>query len=208
MRAWPKLDHQTWRETARTLHLWTQIIGKVRLAATSWLNHSWHAPLYVTARGLAVHAAPMGAQALDMEFDFIAQRLTFRSSGGEEAAIALEAQTVARFFERVMATLARLGAEVRFGLTPNEIADAVPFPHDHAERAYNPEAALRFWRALVQAHRVFTLFRTGFVGKASPPHFFWGSFDLAVTLLGSARARPPRRRPEPAGRGHARSLLA
>ncbi len=190
METWPRLDYAAWRETALTLQLWFQIVGKVRLALTPWVNHSWHVPLYVTARGLDTSPIPVGTEILDGEFDFIAQRLVFRTSYGGEAIVALEPQTVATFYQAVLAALADLGVDVTISQIPSEMADPIPFPNDESHAAYDGGAAHRFWRALVQADRIFKLFRSGFVGKVSPVHFFWGSFDLAVTRF-SGRAAPP-----------------
>src|SRR4051794_33179469 len=187
---WPALPYAGWRDTAATLQLWTQIVGKVRLALTPWLNHSWQVPLYVTARGLGTQAIPAGREVLDIEFDFIAHRLVARTTRGDERTIALEPQTVAEFHKRMMALLADLGVAVTINRVPNELPDPIPFAEDRIHAAYDPDAAHRFWRALVQADRVLKLFRSGFLGKASPVHFFWGSFDLAVTRFSGRRAPP------------------
>ena len=188
MSAWPELAYTTWRDTAATLQLWTQIVGKVRLSLTPWLNHGWHVPLYVTARGLGTSAIPAGTELIDIEFDLVDQRLVCRTSTGAQHAFALEPQTVADFYRRVMAMLADLDVVVSINPVPNEIADPIRFPEDVVHAAYDADAAHRFWRVLVQADSVFKLFRTGFVGKASPVHFFWGSFDLAVTRFSGRRA--------------------
>jgi hypothetical protein len=187
---WPRLDYPGWRDTAATLQLWTQIVGKMRLALTPWLNHGWQVPLYVSARGLVTSIIPAGAQAIDMEFDFIDHRLACRSSHGSIEAIALRPKSVAQFYDEVMAAMAALGVDVTIHVVPNEVADPLPFPQDHVHASYDPDAARRFWHALVQADRVFKLFRSGFLGKASPVHLFWGSFDLAVTRF-SGREAPP-----------------
>lgn len=186
---WPALPYGEWRETYRTLHLWTQIVGKVRLAQAPWLNHSWQTPLYVTARGLTTSAIPVGARTLDLEFDFIDGLLRLRTDG-PAAELPLEPMSVAAFHEQVMATLGELGTPVDIHGAPNELPEAVPFREDRAPRAYDPEQARRFFRALLQADRVMKIFRTGFLGKASPVHFFWGSFDLAVTRFSGRRAPP------------------
>jgi hypothetical protein len=187
---WPSLSYPAWRDTATTLHLWTQIVGKVRLALTPWVNHSWQVPLYVTARGLGTSAVPAGREIFEMELDFMAHRLIVRGSWGAERTIALVPQTVADFYRRVAGLLHEMGVAVRIGETPNEIANPVPFPRDRVHASYEPAAAHAFWRVLIQADRIFKLFRSGFVGKASPVHFFWGSFDLAVTRF-SGRPAPP-----------------
>jgi Family of unknown function (DUF5996) len=186
---WPALSHPAWRDTATTLHLWTQIVGKVRLALTPWINHSWQVPLYVTARGLGSSPIPTGREIFETEFDFIAHRLIVRASWGAERTIPLEPQAVSDFYRRVVDLMDDMGIEVRIGEIPNEIANPVPFPQDRIHAAYDAGAAHDFWRVLVQADRLFKLFRSGFLGKASPVHFFWGSFDLAVTRF-SGRPAP------------------
>jgi len=187
--AWPALPYAEWCETAVTLQLWTQIVGKIRLSFTPWLNHGWHVPLYVTARGLGTSPISVGGEILEIEFDFIAHRLVCHTSLGEERTLALEPRTVADFYHRLRALLAELGITVAINLHPNEIADPIPFPEDTRHASYDADAAHRFWRVLVQVDRVFKQFRSGFLGKASPIHFFWGSFDLAVTRF-SGRAAP------------------
>lgn len=187
---WPALSYPAWRDTAVTLHLWTQIVGKVRLALTPWVNHSWQVPLYVTARGLGTSPIPCGREIFEMEFDFIAHRLGVRASWGAERSIPLEPQAVGDFYRRIVDLLEEMGIAVRIGEMPNEIPSAVPFPRDRLHASYDAGAAHDFWRALVQADRLLKLFRSGFLGKASPVHFFWGSFDLAVTRF-SGRAAPP-----------------
>ena len=186
---WPDLPYAAWRDTAATLQLWTQIVGKVRLKLTPWLNHGWHVPLYVTARGLATSPIPVGREILEIEFDFIAHRLVARTSRGEEHALPLQSQTVADFYRGVLDLLNGLGVTVAINTSPNEVPNPIPFPQDRTHAAYDADAAHRFWRALLQADRVFKLFRSGFLGKASPVHFFWGSFDLAVTRF-SGRTAP------------------
>jgi hypothetical protein len=188
MGAWPELDYPAWRDTAATLQLWTQIVGKVRLAATPWLNHGWQVALYVTARGLGTSPIPVGGELLEIEFDLVDHRLAFRTSIGARRDFALEAMTVADFYARVMATLADLDMLISIDTMPNEVADPIPFPDDRTHASYDAGAAHRFWRALVQVDRVLKLFRTGFLGKASPVHFFWGSFDLAVTRFSGRKA--------------------
>jgi hypothetical protein len=186
---WPELPYPAWRDTAATLQLWTQIVGKVRLALTPWVNHGWHVPLYVTARGLGTSPIPAGAEILEVEFDFIGHRLLARTSGGEEGTLPLKPQAVADFYRAVMDLLHGMGVAVAINETPNEVPDPIRFPLDRTHAAYDTAAAHRFWRALVRADRVFKLFRTGFLGKASPVHFFWGSFELAVTRF-SGRPAP------------------
>jgi hypothetical protein len=185
---WPELSYPAWRDTAATLHLWTQIVGKVRLALTPWLNHSWQVPLYVTARGLGTSPIPLGSEVFEMELDFVAHRLSVRTSSGVERMIALEPQAVADFHHRVIDLLAGMGIAVRIVEMPNEIANAIPFSQDRSHTSYDASAAHTFWRVLIQADRIFKLFRSSFLGKASPVHFFWGSFDLAVTRFSGRRA--------------------
>ena len=187
---WPALPYADWRDTAITLQLWMQIVGKIRLSLTPWLNHGWHVPLYVTARGLGTSPIPVGGEVLEIEFDFIAHRLACRTSLGEERALTLVPMTVADFYDRLLALLAELGIKVAINPIPNEMADPIPFPTDKTHASYDAAAAHCFWRALLQVDRVFKLFRTGFLGKASPVHFFWGSFDFAVTRF-SGRTAPP-----------------
>lgn len=187
---WPELRWADWRDTAITLQLWTQIVGKIRLSLTPWLNHGWQVPLYVSARGLTTSPIPAGHELLEIEFDFIAHRLICRTSEGRQCELALEPRSVADFHDRLLELLADLGVAVRIHGMPNEVPDPIPFARDESHKSYDADAAHRFWRALVQVDRVFKLFRSGFIGKASPVHFFWGSFDLAVTRF-SGRAAPP-----------------
>ena len=190
MEPWPDLPYDSWKETCATLHLWTQVIGKIRLARSPWLNHSWHVPLYVTARGLTTSAIPYAPRTFDIEFDFVDHVLLLRSSDGATRELPLHPRTVADFYRTVMEVLEDMALPVIIDRVPNEIADAIPFDRDVAHSAYDPDSAQRFWRLLVQADRVFSQFRTAFLGKCSPVHFFWGSFDLAVTRF-SGRPAPP-----------------
>ncbi len=186
---WPDLPYPVWRQTAATLQLWTQIVGKIRLSLTPWLNHSWQVPLYVAARGLCTSPIPIGNEILDIEFDFIGSRLVARTSRGEERAFPLEAQTVADFYRRMVDLLSGIGVAATINESPNEVPNPIRFSRDRTHATYDAAAAHQFWRALIQVDRIFKLFRTGFLGKASPVHFFWGSFDLAVTRF-SGRAAP------------------
>jgi hypothetical protein len=186
---WPELPYTKWRDTAATLQLWTQVVGKVRLALTPWVNHSWHVPLYVTTRGLGTSPIPLGTENLEIEFDFVAHRLVLRSSCGDEQVIALAPQPVAEFYQRVIQALRSLGAEIIINEIPSEITEPIPFSADYSHRSYDPVAAHAFWRTLGRVDRVFKYFRSGFLGKSSPVHFFWGSFDLAVTRF-SGRLAP------------------
>jgi hypothetical protein len=187
---WPDLSYPAWRETLASLHLRTQIVGKVRLSLTPWVNHSWQVPLYVSARGLTTSTMPVGRELLELEFDFVSQRLVGRSSRGEERSFALVRETVAEFYARVRELLAELHCAVSINKRPSELPEPIPFPEDRTHAAYDAEAAHRFWRALVRIDPVLRLFRSGFIGKVSPVHFFWGSFDLAVTRFSGRRAPP------------------
>src|SRR5216117_3916762 len=165
---WPDLPYAEWRETAATLQLWTQIVGKVRLTLTPWLNHGWQVPLYVTARGLGTSPIPAGSEILEIEFDFIGHRLIARTSRGEKRELPLKPQTVADFHRCVIDLLKGIGVSVTIHEMPNEVPNPIRFSQDRTHDSYDPAAAHSFWRALVQADRVLKLFRTGFLGKASP----------------------------------------
>jgi hypothetical protein len=188
--AWPELPYAAWKDTCATLHLWTQVVGKIRLAQTPWLNHSWHVPLYVTPRGLTTSSIPYDGRAFEIAFDFIAHLLDVTTSDGTRRQIALRPQAVADFHASVLSTLDDLGIRVSITELPSEIPQAVRFSRDRVHAAYDAEYAHRFWRVLLQVDRLFKQFRTGFIGKSSPVHFFWGSFDLAVTRF-SGRSAPP-----------------
>jgi hypothetical protein len=188
--AWPELDYEAWSETRATLQLWTQIVGKVRLVQTPWLNHSWHVPLYLTAKGLTTSPIPYGSRAFEIQFDFIAHVLEIDVSDGTGRRLALKPQSVADFYAAVMAALADLGIAVAINEHPCEIAGAIDFSRDRIHGAYDADYAQRFWRVLLQADRLLKQFRTGFIGKSSPVHFFWGSFDLAVSRFSGRRAPP------------------
>src|SRR5258707_8827175 len=185
---WPELSYADWRDTALTLQLWTQIVGKIRLALTPWLNHSWQVPLYVTARGLGTSPIPAGDETLEIEFDFIAHRLVARTSAGTQESLALAPRSVADFYAATMAMMQRLGVAVSIVEMPSEFPNPIPFSQDNSHASYDAEAAQRFWRVLLRTDRVFKHFRTGFLGKVSPVHFFWGSFDLAVTRFSGRKA--------------------
>jgi Family of unknown function (DUF5996) len=186
---WPALPLEEWSGTCATLHLWTQIAGKIRLTLSPWMNHGWHVTLYVTARGLSTSPIPHGTRTFELEFDFTAEELVVRTSDGGTGHIPLRAQSVAAFYRLVMAALDELGLHVKIHTRPNEVADPVRFDEDERPRTYDPEHARRFWRVLVQADRVFKAFRGRFIGKVSPVHFFWGAPDLAVTRF-SGRPAP------------------
>jgi hypothetical protein len=185
---WPSLPFAEWRDTAATLHMWTQVVGKIRLAQMPLVNHWWQVPFYVTSRGLTTSPIPYRARTFQIDFDFIAHRLTVATSDGTTGGFALRPATVADFYGEVMHGLKALGIDVPIWTTPVEIPSPIPFERDREHGAYDPDYANRFWRALVQADRVFTAFRARFLGKASPVHFFWGSFDLAVTRFSGRRA--------------------
>jgi hypothetical protein len=187
--SWPPLPLEGWSETYATLHLWTQIVGKIRLSLSPWVNHCWQCTLYVTARGLGTSPIPHGKGTFELDFDFVDDALVVRKSDGATGRVPLEAQTVASFYRRVMSELESLGLPVKIRKRPNEVADPVRFDEDERPRSYDAEAARRFWRVLVQADRVFRVFRGRFLGKASPVHFFWGAPDLAVTRF-SGRVAP------------------
>ena len=186
--AWPELPYTAWKDTYATLHLWTQIAGKIRLARTPWLNHSWHVVLYVSARGLTTSPIPFGDRSFQLDFDFLDHVLRASVSDGGQKEIALFPRSVADFYADLMRSLAELGIEVRINELPNEIPDAIRFSEDHVHASYDRDYAERHWRVLLQVNRVLHAFRTSFIGKCSPVHFFWGSFDLAVTRFSGRRA--------------------
>jgi hypothetical protein len=186
---WPELPYAAWKDSYATLHLWTQIVGKVRLALTPWLNHSWHVTLYVTTRGLSTGPMPVEGRDLEIEFDFLDHVLWLRTSDGHFRQIMLRPVSVAEFYGEVMHALAALGVAVRINEMPSEIPDAIPFSADRTHAAYDADYANRHFRVLLATQRVFAHFRTAFLGKVSPVHFFWGSFDLAVTRF-SGRPAP------------------
>jgi len=186
--SWPDLPYGAWKKTCATLQLWTQIVGKVRVALAPWLNHSWHVTFEVTARGLATPLIHAGGVGLQFEFDFLEHALWLRASDGQIRRLGLQPMPVADFYARLVALLSELGVGVGIDGMPNEIPGAIPFREDRIHAAYDPEFARRFWRVLLASHEVLSRFRTGFLGKASPVHFFWGSFDLAVTRFSGRRA--------------------
>jgi len=187
--AWPSLPLEEWRDTYATLHMWTQVIGKIRLAQAPLINHWWEVPLYVTCRGLTTSPIPHGTRTFQIDFDFIDHRLIIQTSDGAMESLLLQPMSVATFYARVMGRMQALGLPVRIWTMPVEVPNPVPFEADQQHASYVPEQAHRFWGILVQADRVFTAFRARFIGKVSPVHFFWGSFDLAVTRF-SGRAAP------------------
>jgi hypothetical protein len=186
--SWPELPTAAWRDTYATLHLFTQVIGKVRLARAPWLNHSWQVALYVTAHGLTTSPIPDGVRTFQIDFDFIDHTLRISTSDGATRRLELAGQSVAKFYTAVTAALAELGIHVPIDDMPNELPDPIRFSDDNQHASYDPNAVQRFLQILVSVDRVFKQFRTGFLGKASPVHFFWGSFDLAVTRFSGRRA--------------------
>jgi hypothetical protein len=188
MEVWPSLPLAEWQETKDTLHMWTQVVGKVRLAQTPLVNHWWNVPLYVTARGLTTSAMPYVDRDFEITFDFIAHRLLIDCSDGSSRELALKPCSVADFYGEVMGALKDLGLEVKIWTMPVEVEGPIRFEDDTRHASYDAEYANRFWRILVQAEKIMTAFRSRFIGKVSPVHFFWGSFDLAVTRFNGRRA--------------------
>jgi hypothetical protein len=185
---WPSLPLEEWKDTYATLHMWTQIVGKIRLVNSPPVNHWWQVPLYVSARGLTTTAIPHGTRNFEIEFDFIEHQLVIRTSEGETRTLQLAPRSVADFYHELMATLDALRLAVKIRAIPDELPNPVPFADDHEHASYDPEYANRLWRILAQTDRVFKEFRARFIGKVSPVHFFWGSFDLAVTRFSGRRA--------------------
>jgi hypothetical protein len=186
---WPDLTLSAWAETRDALHMWTQIVGKVRLGLEPMLNHWWQVPLYVSARGLTTSLMQHEGRGLEIEFNFVDHVLDVRSTDGRRRAVALEPRSVASFYRDVLDALTDLSVQVRVSPKPQEVPVAIPFPEDHRVRPYDGDAARRFWRALLQANRVMKEFRSRFIGKASPVHFFWGGPDLATSRF-SGRTAP------------------
>ena len=193
-KAWPPLPYESWKDTYATLHMWSQVIGKIALAQAPPVNHSWGVSLHVTARGLATPTLPHGTRYFTMEFDFIDHQLVIRTSDGDQRLLPLRPRSVAEFHADVMHTLEQMGLPVKIWSMPVEIPAPIRFEEDVVHHDYDPDAANRVWRILLQVARVFTSTRCGFVGKCSPVQFFWGSFDLAVTRF-SGRPAPPREGP-------------
>jgi hypothetical protein len=185
---WPSLPFDAWSATIETLRLWTQIVGKVRLTQTPMVNHWWNVPLYVTSRGLTTSLIPYDERAFQVDFDFIDHELRMQTTDGAAHSFALRPQSVADFYSEFMAALRSLNLKITINPRPVEINNPIPFDQDHQHAAYDPEQGRRFWLALTQADHVFEQFRSRFIGKCSPVHFFWGSFDLAVTRFSGRRA--------------------
>ncbi len=187
----PALPFDSWKDTLATLHMWSQIVGKVRLKLCPLVNHWWNVPFYITARGMTTSPMPYEQRDIEVQFDFIEHKILIETSEGRVVTMAMAPQSVADFYKKFMAALAELGINVRIRTMPCEIPDPIPFEQDNTHSAYDPEAAHKFWRILVWVDQIFKEFRAGFQGKASPVHFFWGSFDLAVTRF-SGRPAPER----------------
>jgi hypothetical protein len=187
---WPDLPYPAWADSCATLQLMTQVVGKIRLAKSPWVNHSWHVTLYVTPRGLTTSPIIDGQRQFQVDFDFIDHQLLIEVSDGQRASLPLAPMSVAEFYTRVMGLLQQLGIDVTIDRMPNEVAEPIRFDHDTTHASYDPDYVNRFWRVLLQTDRVFKQFRARFTGKSSPVHFFWGSFDLAVTRF-SGREAPP-----------------
>jgi hypothetical protein len=185
---WPSLPLEEWKDTYATLHMWTQIVGHVRLSLTPLENHWWNVPLYVSARGLTTSPIPYQHTWFQIDFDFIDHKLVIATSDGKTNQFDLVPQTVADFYQKVMRSLAELGIEVKIHSKPDEVPDPIPFAQDQVHKSYDAKYANRFWRILGQVEKVFKEFRSEFIGKCSPVHFFWGSFDLAVTRFSGRRA--------------------
>ncbi len=189
MNPWPELQYAQWADTAQTLHMWTQIVGKIRMAKSPPVNHWWHVTLFVTSRGIGTSPIPTAAGTFEVDFDFVDHRLRVSTTEGEHREFKLQAMTVADFYGKVTSALAELHIDVEINPTPNEVAEPIPFHLDTTHHSYDPDAVHRFWVALVHACRVFTKFRAEFLGKVSPVHLFWGALDLAVTRF-SGRDAP------------------
>jgi hypothetical protein len=187
---WPALPLADWLDTYETLHMWTQIVGKTRLACAPMVNHWWQVPLYVSARGLTTSRIPYGTRGFAVDFDFVAHELTIAGDDGARRSLALAPRSVADFHAEFITALRELELDIRILPRPVEVPNAIPFDDDETHRSYDPDAANRFWRALAQADRVLHEFRGRFIGKCSPVHFFWGSFDLACTRFSGRRAPP------------------
>jgi len=189
MSSWPSIDYNQWKDTQATLHLWLQIAGKIRLVQTPWVNHSWNVPLYVTSRGVTTSPIPYGERTFEINFDFIDHQLLLEDTSGGKRVLPLQPMTVAEFYAQVIRNLGEMGIDVAIVTAPSEIVDGIPFEKDTTHKSYDAEAVHRYWQVLVQMDRVFKEFRSHFIGKNSPVHFFWGGMDLAVTRF-SGRPAP------------------
>jgi hypothetical protein len=188
--AWPELPYAAWTDTLATLHRWSQIVGKTRLASSPWMNHQWHVTLYVSARGLTTSLIPHGRSAFQIDMDFVDHRVIVAKESGAVRIVGMYPRSVADFYAELTARMREIELHVPIHSIPNEIEGAIPFAEDHVHASYDPEYATRCWRILLACHRVFTEFRAGYRGKCSPVHLFWGSFDLAVTRFNGRRAPP------------------
>jgi Family of unknown function (DUF5996) len=193
---WPALPLSEWKETCDTLHMWTQIVGKIRLALTPKVNHWWNVALHVSSRGLTTSVIPYGVRVFEIEFDFLEHELRIQTCDPATRIVPLAPRSVADFYKEVTSALHSLNLDVEIWKMPVEVADPIPFDQDTVHASYDPEYARRFWRVLVSVDEAFKVFRSRFLGKSSPVHFFWGSFDLAVTRF-SGRPAPPRNDPDP-----------
>lgn len=185
---WPSLPYHEWKDTYETLHRWLQIVGKLRLSKTAWTNHSWHSTFYVTSRGLSTSAIPLENRNLTLEFDFIDHKLTFEDSLGKYDEIWLKSESVAAFYKKFLDSLADFNVDITFDPRPNECPDCTPFYEDKIHRTYEIEPVENFYQILVNVNNIFQKFRAEYIGKSSPVHFFWGSFDLAVSRFSGRRA--------------------
>jgi Family of unknown function (DUF5996) len=185
---WPMLSLESWKDTYATLHMWTQMVGKVRMRLTPLVNHWWNVPLYVTARGLTTSRIPYGQRAFELWFDFLRHQLVLETTDGVLKTLPLAPRAVAEFYGEFMEMLRSAGIEVKIWRMPVEVPNPIPFDQDRVHRSYDPAAVRRFWRILLSVNAVFCQFRSRFIGKSSPVHFFWGSFDLAVSRFSGRRA--------------------
>ena len=185
---WPEISFNEWKDTLATLQLYTQIVGKIRLKSLPWLNHSWHVTLYISSVGLTTGSMPYSNGIFEIEFNFIQHLLSIKTSSGINEEIKLYARSVADFYNELFLKLKQADIEIEIYAVPNEIEPAMPFEKDNTHKTYNKEQVKKYWHALIQVHKIFTKFRTGFYGKSSPVHFFWGGFDLAVTRFSGRKA--------------------
>lgn len=186
--AWPALDYDSWKDTLKTVHMWTQIVGKIRLASMPWQNHSWHTSLYITARGLTTGSIPFENGIFEIEFDFEHHQLIISSSFEENRVMKLQPRTVADFYKELFSHLSGLGIEVDIYARPNEVEESIPFAENVQDKSYDAQKMTDFWQVAVSTHNVFLRFRSDFIGKCSPVHFFWGGFDLALTRFSGRKA--------------------
>ncbi len=186
--AWPELNYTDWSDTVKTIHQWTQIVGKIRLKAMPWQNHSWHTTLYVTARGIGTGSMPYQDGIFEIEFDFENHQLIIASTFNPNLIIELYPRTVADFYHELFEKLASINIHIKIYDRPNELPDATPFKENTHNKSYDKQSVQNFWQAAVSVHNVFLRFRSNFIGKCSPVHFFWGAFDIAVTRFSGRKA--------------------